>query len=499
MTFATALAAMGARRDDPIALAELAEVAQSEGEEQAALKVISPVARRLNDPRLWQWAGLLHRGLDEHEGALLAFANAAILAPNDASIAHGRARITLEAGLDARHLFDHALKLGPSADVILGRAAARFAMGEGEAAAAELAGILDRNPLWTQGHVQWAQLMSMIGKPQDAMLTIDRALAKHALEVSLWHAAIHILTASDRHAECWARADAAIAATGDAAGFALARSIALSDAGEVELAGAAFTGLGQPQNVAHAVGLARHLVRTKDWQGVAALADRWMEGDHAHFFWPYASIAWRQTNDPRWQWLEGDERLIQVFDLSRKLPSLESLADRLRALHARSGRFLDQSVRGGTQTDGPFFSRIDPEIRALRSAIVNVVEDYRTKLPPPDPTHPMLRRPRGGPVRFSGSWSVRLNGAGFHSHHVHPQGWISSAFYVAVPDDLSGEEGWLSLGEPQSELGTDLPPLRRVQPKPGQLVLFPSMMWHGTLPFPDGERMTVAFDDAPPR
>jgi predicted 2-oxoglutarate/Fe(II)-dependent dioxygenase YbiX len=102
-------------------------------------------------------------------------------------------------------------------------------------------------------------------------------------------------------------------------------------------------------------------------------------------------------------------------------------------------------------------------------------------------------------VRFSGSWSVRLEAMGRHSNHVHPQGWISSAFYVAVPESLTGEQGWLTLGEAQSELNVDLPPIRRVAPKQGQLVLFPSMMWHGTLPFSSGERMTVAFDVAPPR
>jgi hypothetical protein len=499
VTFASALAAIGARRDDPAALADLAELALAEGEEPAALAVILPAARRCNDARLWQWTGLLQRALDEHGEALKAFANAARLSPGDASIAHGHARVALEAGLDARQLFDRALRLGPSADVILGRAAARFAMGEGDAAAAQLAAILERNPLWGQGHVQWAQLTSMNGRPAESMMTIDRALAGNRGEAALWHAAIHLLVSGDRHAEAWARADAAIAATGDAASFALIRASALSDSGEIELAEAAFATLGEPQNVGHAVALARHLIRAKGWPALSALADRWMEGDHAHLFWPYASIAWRQSDDPRWQWLEGDERLVQIHDLGRRLPSLEVLADRLRSLHARSGRFLDQSVRGGTQTDGPLLSRVDPEIRALRSAIVEAVEEYRATLPPPDPTHPMLRRPRTGTIRFAGSWSVRLKGAGFHSQHVHPQGWISSAFYIAVPEGLRGEEGWLTLGEPQAELGTRLPPIRRIQPKPGQLILFPSMMWHGTLPFPAGERLTVAFDVAPLR
>ena len=86
-------------------------------------------------------------------------------------------------------------------------------------------------------------------------------------------------------------------------------------------------------------------------------------------------------------------------------------------------------------------------------------------------------------------------------NHVHPQGWISSALYVSLPPRLAGEAedaGWFTLGQPQEQLGTGLEPWRKIEPKPGRLVLFPSWMWHGTVPFTQGERLTVAFDVRPP-
>jgi hypothetical protein len=104
-------------------------------------------------------------------------------------------------------------------------------------------------------------------------------------------------------------------------------------------------------------------------------------------------------------------------------------------------------------------------------------------------------------VRFSGSWSVRLLSGGRHVSHVHPQGWFSSALYVALPplEDRGPEPaGWLTLGEPSNDLELDLPPFRLIEPKPGRLALFPSTMWHGTKPFAEGERLTVAFDVATP-
>jgi hypothetical protein len=104
-------------------------------------------------------------------------------------------------------------------------------------------------------------------------------------------------------------------------------------------------------------------------------------------------------------------------------------------------------------------------------------------------------------VRFSGSWSVRLRGGGRHANHVHPKGWISSALYIGLPDRAQGDAddaGWFTVGEPQEALGLNLMPRLKIEPKPGHLVLFPSWMWHGTVPFADGERLTVAFDVRPP-
>ena len=63
---------------------------------------------------------------------------------------------------------------------------------------------------------------------------------------------------------------------------------------------------------------------------------------------------------------------VGVYDLA--LPSLDALAERLRALHRTTHQPLEQSVRGGTQTQGKLFSRIEPEIRALRAAVVAAVE-----------------------------------------------------------------------------------------------------------------------------
>ena len=57
-------------------------------------------------------------------------------------------------------------------------------------------------------------------------------------------------------------------------------------------------------------------------------------------------------------------------------------------------------------------------------------------------------------------------------------------------------EGWLELGRPPADLRLDLGPVTSLRPREGYLALFPSTLYHGTTPFAQGRRMTVAFDIA---
>jgi hypothetical protein len=135
----------------------------------------------------------------------------------------------------------------------------------------------------------------------------------------------------------------------------------------------------------------------------------------------------------------------------------------------------------------------------VRDAIADAVAKYIRELPD-DPDHPMARR-KQDEFSFSGSWSCRLASSGYHTNHVHPKGWISSAYYVHLPDavdDETGRQGWLKFGESNLALGARDTPARHERPVVGRLVLFPSYFWHGTVPFRSSDnRLTVAFDVVP--
>jgi hypothetical protein len=210
--------------------------------------------------------------------------------------------------------------------------------------------------------------------------------------------------------------------------------------------------------------------------------------------WALAEIVYRATGDPRGLWLSGQPGLIGTFDLTLSETKLAELRALLLRLHANSFVSAGRSVRDGTQTRGWLFNRQEPELARLRAGIEQAIGEYVAQLPPFDPTHPLLRH-RREPMTILGSWSVRLTGGGRHVTHFHPEGLISSACYLIVPEGIEETgEGWLELGRPPSEYGLDLEPLATVVPRPGAIALFPSYLHHGTRPFSAGERMTVAFD-----
>jgi tetratricopeptide (TPR) repeat protein len=469
------------------------------GLEAEALPLLEQARERHpQDARIWQVLGLAHRKLEDLAPAVAAFEKAAALAPGDALIAHSLARSALEAGLPATALFERARALAPNdGAVLLGRAAAQLDDGQIEQAIADLDLQLQRHPGWLPGHASLCRLRWLSGEREQFAASFERAVAAAPREVAIWREWADTLM----HAGWYDAALAVVAGGRAAAGgnpmFDALETVAVAEKGEIAAADRLFAALGPIAHVTMAARYLRHLLRAGRPAEAAAFAEPWLDVPDADFVWPYAAAAWRLTGDPRWQWLEGDERLIGIYDIGDALPSLDALAERLRGLHQDLHQPLEQSVRGGTQTDGPLFARIEPEIRALRAAIVAAVERHIAHLPPPQRGHPTLNATRA-PVRFAGSWSVRLAGAGFHSNHVHPAGWLSSAFYVTLPETIEGHAGWLKLGEPQAELGLDLAPFRYVEPRPGRLVLFPSTMWHGTEPFEAGERMTVAFDVARP-
>ncbi|MBB6094588.1 Flp pilus assembly protein TadD [Povalibacter uvarum] len=216
----------------------------------------------------------------------------------------------------------------------------------------------------------------------------------------------------------------------------------------------------------------------------------------------HEAVAARVLGDAAYEVLYDYDSFVQVFDLPSPpgWTSIEQfneqLHDALTDLHRLQAHPLGQSLRNGTQTTRSLLAQSHPVIRAFLDSLPAPIAQYRERLPRRIEAHPLLAR-NIGTASLVGCWSVRLARGGFHVNHVHPEGWLSSAYYVTVPAesiDTSKRAGWLKFGEPRFAV-PGITAERFVQPKSGRLVLFPSYMWHGTTPLEADEvRLSIAFD-----
>lgn len=437
-------------------------------------------------------------------GAADAYARAAAARPASAVAEHNLASTLGDLGDFARALEATGrafAKGGDAPETWLVHARALQGLGRLGEAEDAFAQALRRRPDYAVAHRDLAQLRWMrSADPAAAMRALDAAPATP--ELALVRATVLLATGDPARAlavtrTALARVPAHPALHLMAAGLA---GRAGDAAAQLDHAGAALRAApGSAEAARAAVEALLHLDRVSE---AGALAQRVVAAnpeDQAAL--SLLHTAWRLGGDPRARVLD-DPALVSagVIDTPAgwrdRTAFLSDLAEALAALHAWRTHPLEQSLRHGSQTQVDL-TRVDtPVIRALFAELTRGVDRRVASLGPGDDP---VRRRNTGRWRFAGAWSVRLMAGGFHTDHVHPAGWLSSAFYVALPGAVSREpEGWLAFGRAGIPLARPLAPARRIRPEPGMLALFPSCLWHGTEPFGgDAARLTVAFDVVP--
>ena len=150
----------------------------------------------------------------------------------------------------------------------------------------------------------------------------------------------------------------------------------------------------------------------------------------------------------------------------------------------------------GYHTAGNLFKMETPEIITLQKVISHHIEEYRSAYA--DRTDSFIVRWPEHCGLFG--WHIRLLKDGYQESHIHPSGWLSGVIYLKMPENLDPDEGAITFtlhGRDYPILNADIPSVRH-SPKEGDLVLFPSSLFHYTSPFhSDAERQVVAFDLCP--
>lgn len=450
--------------------------------------------------RGWRNLAMLEREAFSTERAIAAADHVLASAPDDPSALAIRALAQFDSGEPSAAHFARARAADPAnSGLAIKYAAALHGEGRSEDGDRLLDQIINAHPfnveaLRTQAQLRWEAALG--GAP---MAGFEHAVTQAGCPSAIWREYARLVErqcGARAALEIVARARVVLGETRDVALMAAQAACESDDFAEREDAIAAVAGWHDPYADMLRV---RWLARMHRWDELAKLGQRLLRMGLQRDVLPYLSLAWRGSDPARWHWLERDGDLVGTLDIGSRLKDIDALAMHLRSIHRSQRQPLEQSLRGGTQTDGMLLARTAPEITELKAAIEDAVREYLAGLPPRDPKHPWLSLPREI-KRFSGAWSVRLQDAGFHVAHIHNLGDVSSACYITLPETLGtgseGQDGWLAVGEPPREFGLDWEPVRLIEPAVGKLALFPSWAWHGTRPFTAGERMTVAFDVA---
>lgn len=447
--------------DDPSAAFRYATAAFVVGDFDAAADGFAEAARRKPQwPEAWNNLAAAHGKRQDYPAAIAAARNALRLAPGSAPAHHALAalqsnlfdRDALSEGLRAA---ERALQLDPQQAethriaAILARKLGQADRAEQHARRALQLAPADPGTIDTLGE----QLL-LNHKPGDAVAVYraaaDRGIATPALRrqhgIALLHhgqpgpARDRLLDLLDRHPD---------------------------DQRAIAHLGVAESAAGAPQAAAERLGLHRH-VHAIDLPTPAGFdrADRFhaaLADDirrHSRQRWQPAGLAARQA------WLSGD-----------------LLADRTPAILG-----FEQALRAAIDT---FIG----ECRARRAA-GGADRDLFLRNVPPDSYRLHV-------------WSTVAAQSGYIDTHIHEESWLSGAYYVQLPPALGGGNGdddsdggsgdcagWIEFGRPFAGLPAGpAHAVRRVRPQVGTLLLFPSYLFHRTLPYSgEGERISISFD-----
>jgi uncharacterized protein (TIGR02466 family) len=185
-----------------------------------------------------------------------------------------------------------------------------------------------------------------------------------------------------------------------------------------------------------------------------------------------------------------------IPELKEDKAFLEQLLDDINNAHVElksQGRLIN-----GVQSSGNLFKRDEASFRKLGECVKRAISRYHENFADVDcvfvndfPTE----------YEIASSWFVKMKQGGHLSSHIHEEGWVSGALYLSLPTQKQHEhEGSIEV----STHGDNYPkkhdnfPSKAIAPEVGDIVMFPSSVFHRTIPFSSNEeRICVAFDLKP--
>ena len=153
-------------------------------------------------------------------------------------------------------------------------------------------------------------------------------------------------------------------------------------------------------------------------------------------------------------------------------------------------------LSNGKQSSGNIFLNQRDDIQLLKKILENKVKNYLKEFSASNEGF-IINWPKNFKIY---GWLVSINSGGKLSAHIHKEGWLSGSLYFKMPSKKTKNEGNIVFSLDGANYPTNGKKFdkKSVDVNKGDLVLFPSSLFHHTIPFKSNEeRVTFAFDIIP--
>ncbi|RME35762.1 MAG: tetratricopeptide repeat protein [Gammaproteobacteria bacterium] len=166
---------------------------------------------------------------------------------------------------------------------------------------------------------------------------------------------------------------------------------------------------------------------------------------------------------------------------------------------------ISQKMQGrvinGMQSAGNLLKRPEPSFRQLGEIVRRKIREYYQEHMERVGESCLYMKLFPHNLHFNSSWFVKLSQGGYVTSHIHEEGWISGVLYIAMPQHKKDpHEGALEVstdGDDYPRLHDEFPSAVKVG-KVGDIIFFPSSVFHRTIPFhSDEQRICIPFDIRP--
>jgi len=152
------------------------------------------------------------------------------------------------------------------------------------------------------------------------------------------------------------------------------------------------------------------------------------------------------------------------------------------------------AIKGGTVIRELFDDKENPFISKFKIMLEKAIERYIRDLSI-NSNHPFLLS-KVENFNIDNCWVNFLEPGDFQSNHIHNNGWLSGVYYLDEPKVEKDKEnaGWIEFNRSVPHFGGEKE-IKLIKPEIGMFILFPSYVWHGTIPYTsDYTRGSISFD-----